>query len=86
MNYLAENEIAELQKSKLPKDAPFAIYDVSHSQFSIARYYGGATYNGMSYTYFPEHDQLIRDDVLRWTKKHRGQANREKAKQMELGA
>lgn len=41
------------------------ITGVRHTQFSIARHYGGINFNGHSYTYFPEQDQLWRDDVLK---------------------
>ena len=53
----------------LHKRTPYGIVDVSRSQFSIARHYGGIKYNGDEYVYFPETDELIRDDVLRWQKK-----------------
>ena len=85
-NYLTEKEIEDLQDSKLQQDTPFAIYDVSYGMFSIARHYGGATFNDAHYTYFPEHDQLIRDDVLRWAKKYRKQSTSKKPKQIELSA
>ncbi len=71
MSYLTDAEITALQESGLQQKEPFAIYGVSQSQFSIARHYGGASYNGAHYTYFPEDDELIRDDVLRWITKHR---------------
>lgn len=45
--------------------------NVSQTQFSIARYYGGCQYNGDSYTYLPETDELIRDDVLQWKLKRK---------------
>ena len=43
---------------------PDEIHHVSQSQFSIARYYGGCTFQGASYTYDPVRDVLIRRDVL----------------------
>lgn len=47
---------------------PKAIYYVSHSQFSIARNYGGLTFNGSKYIYDPRFDALIRADVLKKVK------------------
>ncbi len=44
---------------------PDEIHGVSQSQFSIARHYGGITFNGAHYTYIPHEDKLIRDDVLK---------------------
>ena len=50
----------------LHKRTPYGITNVSMTQFSIARHFGGIKYNGDDYTYFPHTDELIRDDVLRW--------------------
>lgn len=50
---------------KLPRDTPYAIQSVSQGMFSVARHYGGAKYNGASYTYIPETDELVRDDVVK---------------------
>ena len=44
---------------------PDEIHGVSQSQFSIARHYGGITFNGAHYTYIPHEDKLIRDDILK---------------------
>ena len=43
---------------------PDEIHGVSQSQFSIARHYGGITFNGAHYTYLPHEDKLVRDDIL----------------------
>jgi hypothetical protein len=43
---------------------PDEIRHVSRSQFSVARYYGGCTYQGVSYAYERARDVLIRRDVL----------------------
>ena len=40
---------------------PIAILNVSQSQLSIARHYGGIIINGVSYTYIPVKDILIQD-------------------------
>lgn len=45
--------------------------NVSMTQLSIARYYGGCKYQGDSYTYLPHTDELIRDDVLKWQRKEK---------------
>ena len=46
-------------------DVPERIGHVSHTQLSIARHYGGITYNGASYTYLAADDCLVRNDVLK---------------------
>ena len=45
--------------------------NVSMTQLSIARYYGGCKFQGDSYTYLPHTDELIRDDVLKWQRKQK---------------
>lgn len=69
MTYLT----AEEQAFALTFDAkaPAVICGVSQGMFSIARHYGGIKLNGQSYTYFAEHDELIRDDVLKAVSKMR---------------
>lgn len=59
-----------LEDCPLSRATPFGMTDVSKTQFSIARHYGGITYNGAKYTYIPTTDELIRDDVLKWKKKN----------------
>ena len=71
MTNLSDAEIDALQASNLSRDTPFAICHVTHTQFSIARYYGGLKFNGKPYTYFEDGDELIRDDVLSFIKKRR---------------
>lgn len=44
---------------------PEEIHGVSHSQFSIARYYGGIKFNGVEYVYDPARDVLVRKDVVK---------------------
>ena len=58
-------------------EPPERIYNVSQTQFSIARHFGGVTFNNRQYIYIAADDMLIRDDVLRRDKK----AERELAKQ-----
>ena len=59
--------------------APERIYNWLNAQLSIARFYGGCTYNGASYAIaFDEEDQpLVRTDVLAKEQK----ASRKKAKE-----
>jgi hypothetical protein len=66
-----ENE----RKKKMP-DTPERIYNVSKSQLSIARHYGGIKFNGAYYTYFPEEDMLVREDVLKKDKKQQAAQRR----------
>jgi hypothetical protein len=56
------------------------IQDVSHGYFSIARYYGGCTLNGASYTYMPDTDELVREDVLKFIAKLRKTKGKRKLK------
>ena len=63
-SFLTESEAEALQTSNLSRKTPFAIQGVMNTQLSIARFYGGIRYNGDGYTYMPDGDELIRDDVL----------------------
>lgn len=42
---------------------PEIIYHVSHTQLSVARFYGGCKFNGVDYHYDAESDTLTRMDV-----------------------
>ena len=54
--------------------------------FSIARFYGGIKYNGESFTYLPDTDELIRDDALRWrVKQLKGEAQNESSSPIRAG-
>ena len=55
-----------LEACPLPRKTPFGMTNVTMTQFSIAQYYGACSFNGERYTYLPDTDELIRDDVLRW--------------------
>lgn len=72
-SYLTESEIDAIQH--LHKKTPYLITGVSYGYFSVARHYGGATMNGSSYTYIPDSDELVRDDVLKAVKKLRKKAS-----------
>ena len=71
MSYLTESEIDALQLTDLSRAAPFMIVRVKTTQFSVARHYGGATFNGWHYTYIPITDELVRDDVVKWVQRKR---------------
>ncbi len=62
-SYLTADEVAAAQV--LHKRAPYALLQVSHGFFSIARNFGGLTYQDCRYTYMDGHDECIRDDVLK---------------------
>lgn len=57
-------------------EPPKEIHGVSRSQFSIARHYGGITFNGAHYTYDAVRDVLVRDDVIKAGIKARKQASK----------
>jgi len=57
---------------------PKKFYGVSQSQLSIARYYGGITYNGHLYTYNPVDDTLTLDSELKAEKKEKKRRKRKR--------
>lgn len=71
MGYMTAEEIDSLQETKLDRATPFVICEVSRSQLSIARFYGGCKFQGRNYSYIPTTDELLRDDVVKWLAKHR---------------
>ena len=68
-SYLTEAEVQAAQA--LHQRAPYALCNVSHGFFSIARLYGGLTFKSCHYTYMPGHDECVRDDVLKLVTKMR---------------
>lgn len=46
-------------------EPPEEIHNVSESQLSVARHFGGTYFRGVHYTYDPSSDKLIRSDILR---------------------
>jgi hypothetical protein len=42
---------------------PEEIHHISRSQFSVARHFGGCTFNGAEYVYDSENDKLVRKDI-----------------------
>ena len=69
-NYLSADEVSAATE-KLHKRAPYALCNVSMGFFSIARHYGGLTFQGCSYVYMDGHDECVRDDVLKLVTKMR---------------
>jgi hypothetical protein len=67
--YLSPAELLAAQE--LHKRAPYAITGISQGMFSIARHYGRMTFQGCAYTYFSEHDECVRDDVLKLVRRLR---------------
>lgn len=59
-----------LDDCPLHRKTPFGMTNVSMTQMSIARYFGGIKVNGYDYIYNPMTDELIRSDVLKWKKKN----------------
>lgn len=68
---ITESEQLALQLTDLITDTPFAICNISTGMFSVARHYGAMKFQGQCYTYIPQHDECIRNDVLKWLTKHR---------------
>jgi hypothetical protein len=65
MSYFTPDEKLRLSFEPFaPGDPPIGYMDVSHTQLSLARESGGCTVQGRHYVYFPEHDELWRDDIL----------------------
>jgi hypothetical protein len=70
-SYLTEDEIEALQTSGLHTKTPYLIQGVRQSQLSIARFSGSCQFNGDHFTYLPDTDELIRDDVRKFIAKRR---------------
>ena len=61
--YFTSAEAAVLRASEWANET-IAYEDVSRSQFSIARHYGGARVGQHFFVYIPATDELIRQDVM----------------------
>lgn len=61
---------AEL-KAKFGANTNVAFANVSMTQLSIARHYGGANVQGKFFVYNWEDDSLIREDVVAWIAKRK---------------
>jgi len=73
----------ELSKLKCKRDAPYIIENVSLSQFSIARRYGGIFHDNYRYTYFRDTDRLVRRDVVEAVKKMRREAKKVRGEELK---
>lgn len=75
-----------LDACPLHRKAPFGMTNVSMTHFSIARHYGACVFKGERYTYFPDTDELVRNDVLRWQRRqNRAKPNAEALRPGEAG-
>jgi hypothetical protein len=80
--------ITKFTLADIPKDCPlhrktpYGIQGVSSGMFSVARHYGGIQYKGDHYIYLQHSDELIRDDVYRFVRKHQQQARKDARKTM----
>lgn len=63
---------------------PEIIRNVSATQFSIARHYGGCKVNGVYYRYDPRDDTLTREDVIKARAAESKKAAKDKTKQMSF--
>lgn len=52
-------------------DEVVAYLNVSMTQMSIARHYGGCKVQGKHFVYNPTDDSLIREDVVKWVAKQK---------------
>lgn len=60
---------ADAAEAKFGWDAAVAYSNITQTQFSIARHFGGLKVNGHHFIYNPIDDSLMRVDVLAWLKK-----------------
>ena len=68
--YLTAAEVQACQL--LHQRAPYSVTGISTSIFSVARHFGGMTYQGCKYTYMgSQFDECVRDDVLKLVTKLR---------------
>jgi len=70
----------------LQRRTPYGMTNVSMTQLSIARHFGGCKYQGDFYTYLPHTDELIRNDVLKWQQKQKRAAKPPNDQAHPLGA
>jgi len=66
-----QSHLTGLDDCPLHRRTPFGITNVRQTQFSIARFSGSCIFNGDYFTYFPDTDELVRDDVLKWQRKQK---------------
>ena len=82
LKLLQENQ--DKLREKFDNSEVIAYPNVSCSQLSVARYYGGCSLNGKRYTYFPQDDILVRDDVIRFLKPTKKSKKKPTEEQMAL--
>lgn len=63
-------------KAEFGADANIAYANVSSTQLSISRHYGGATIQGKNFVYSYADDSLIRRDVVKWIAKRQREARK----------
>lgn len=66
--------------AKFGRSASIAYVDVSRTQLSIARHYGGCTVVGKNFLYNAADDSLIREDVVKWVVKRKKEDERNERK------
>lgn len=59
----------EEAEKKFGKNETLAFANVSRTQLSIARHYGGCKVQGKQFVYNWQDDSLIREDVVKWMAK-----------------
>ena len=67
-------EHREAIAAKFGENTQLAYANVSHTQLSIARHYGGCKVQGHFFVYNPTDDSLIREDVIKWLAKQEKKA------------
>ena len=68
----------------LPRDECIGWHNVSQTQLSIARHYGGIDVQGRRYVYNPQADELVRADILKRAEKWKRQAAKQAAQAATL--
>lgn len=79
LNTLADNQY--ILKEKFPENESIAYANVSNTQLSVARHFGGCKVQGKHFVYNPTDDSLIREDVISFLSKKL--KNKQKKKQNE---
>jgi hypothetical protein len=67
LNTLEQNK--SILKEKFLEDEIIAYSNVSNTQLSVARHFGGCNVQGKHFVYNPTDDSLIRQDVIKWISK-----------------
>jgi hypothetical protein len=70
-------EFQDELKAEFGADESVAYAQVSRTQLSIARHYGGCKVQGKHFVYNPSDDSLIREDVVKWVLKRQKQKAKE---------